>query len=160
MIEFHNPVAILAVSSVLSVVSGISQGVQAQKQADQQASYLRAQAIQEQKASARELRDLERDRRQKLSRTRAALAASGADLSSGSALALQQSQEAYYAGEAYRIREDSSVAQSSLRARASNAEDAGDAAMMSGVIGGMASGAGAAYQGYSLYRGRAKTVAK
>ncbi|WP_299444686.1 hypothetical protein [uncultured Rhodospira sp.] len=157
MIRFHDPITVLAVSAGLQLVGGIASGFQAQAQANQQADYLKAQAQQEVKAGQRELRDLEKERRQKLARTRAALAASGGDLSSGTPLSLQKSQEAYYAAQESRVKDDTHTASTSLRARAKNTSAAGDAALVSGIVSGISNAAGTAYQGYSLYKGRATT---
>lgn len=79
--------------------------------------FIRAQKTQEQIASERQRQDLEDERGQRLGNTRASLAAQGADLSSGTGLAVLKSQAGRYAVRAERIGQDLYATQKSLTKR-------------------------------------------
>lgn len=112
------PTTLLLVAGAFRAVSSIQQGFA-------QANFLEEQAKQEKIANQREQRDLAKERARKLSSTRAALAAGGADLSSGSALALSKDQSAEFATRAERLRQGSSAARRSLRTRAGQSRTQG-----------------------------------
>jgi len=108
------PSTLLLVAGGFKAFSSITQGIR-------QANFLEQQAEQEELAAAREQRDLAKERARKLSSTRAALAAGGADLSSGSALQISKDQSAEFAPRSARLKQDSATARRSLRTRASGA---------------------------------------
>ena len=82
--------------------------------------FIRAQKTQEQIASERQRQDLEDERGQRLGNTRASLAAQGADLSSGTGLAVLKSQAGRYAVRAERIGQDLYTTQKSLTKRSAD----------------------------------------
>jgi Skp family chaperone for outer membrane proteins len=136
--------AIIGLTAFTSLAGGVAQGVSAQQQAEARAIDAEAQQTQAQIATQRDLRDLRKQRSRQLARTRAALAAQGADLTSGTPLALQGAQEAEFNVQETRIRQDSRVTQETLRTRAANARSQGDAAFASSVASGFANAAGGA----------------
>jgi hypothetical protein len=79
---------------------------------------LRAQKTQEQIAAQRQRQDLAAERGQRLGATAASLAAQGADLSSGTGLAILQSQAGRYAVRSERIAQDLYTIRKSLTKRA------------------------------------------
>lgn len=113
-----DPTTLLIVAGGFQAFSSIQQGFA-------QASFLEDQAKQEEIANQREQRDLAKERARKLSSTRAALAAGGADLSSGSALQISKDQSAEFATRAERLKQDSSTARRSLRTRAAQSRTQG-----------------------------------
>ena len=83
-------------------------------------AFLQEQKTQEQIASERQRQDLEDERGQRLGNTRASLAAQGADLSSGTGLAVLKSQAGRYAARAERIGQDLYTTQKSLTKRSAD----------------------------------------
>lgn len=119
-----------------SILSGFQRAQQLEHQAEAEAAFLEAQAQQEAIQARRETRDLERERKQTLARTRAALAAQGGDLSAGSPLSIQRAQEREFGVGRERILSDTRVRQQSLRARAQNVRVAGELGARSAILGG------------------------
>ncbi len=140
VLRFYDPITILAVASAMQVIGGIAQGQAEQVNADNEASFLQAQAINEEEARRREVRDVRLERDRIGGRSRAVLAANGADLSSGSALAILETQASEFGIKESRLRSDSELRAASLRTRASNVKAAGKAAKRRAIFGGISRG--------------------
>ncbi len=108
-----------------SILSSIASANAAIATGDAEAAFFFAQAQAERVARARELRDAEKARERRLSRTRALLAAGGGDTTIGTGLALLVDQAGEAVTEEQRLRADSIQRESFLTARAGNARSAG-----------------------------------
>lgn len=102
------------------------QGEQQQFAAERRAEDLELTARTAAISTQRELRDARKQHSRELARTRAALAAQGADLGSGTPLALQASQAAEFALQRTRVEQDALITQRTLAARAANERDIGE----------------------------------
>jgi hypothetical protein len=148
---FFDPTTMMVANAGMQLAGGIAGGQQAQAQAEaqainaqvagnqanfvaqQRANDLDIQAQQAQISTQRALRDARKQHSRSMARTRAALAAQGADLASGTPLALQSSQAAEFALQRTRIEQDALVTQRTLEARAANERALGEHAKASGV---------------------------
>jgi hypothetical protein len=148
---FYDPGTAAIAQAGMQVVGGIAGGQQARSQAEaaainaqvagQQANFAAQQRANDLDITARQasistqraLRDLKKQRSRSMARTRAALAAQGADLASGTPMALQASQAAEFALQRTRIEQDNLVTQRTLEARAANERAMGRYAQQTGV---------------------------
>lgn len=138
MRSFNDPMTIFTVVSAgLSFIGGIAQGQQEEAAAKADASFLRAQASQEERARQRDQRDLEKEARRSTARTLAVLASEGGGFG-GTGQALLESQAGEFGVQKRRINADSAVRQESLRVRARNTEVLGEAARDAAIFGGAA----------------------
>lgn len=146
---FYEPTTIMtAVAAGFQLIGGMAQASAAKGAAESEAGMLEAQAEQERKQRARDLSDLEADRSRTLARTRAVLAASGADASDPSGLAVLQSQAVQFGQQESRLTDDSLVRERSLEAKAANTRATGRAEATAQVFGGIGKAASA---GKSLF---------
>lgn len=114
-----------AISGGLESVSTLTEGLNARDAAAVEADFLELQAKQEEISRFREQRDLAKERDRFLARSRAALAAQGADTASGSSLAILSSQRTEYAEKNRRLLADSVLRAGTLRAKSKNTRMAG-----------------------------------
>ena len=124
------------ISAGLSLLSGIAEGAAARRDADNEARFLEDQANQEAVARRRDLQDLRKERARTLSRSRAVLAAQGADTASGDALNILRSQASSFAIKENRLLTDSNTRQQSFLSRAANVRESGKSAQISAIFGG------------------------
>ncbi len=150
----YDPITIFTVISAgLSLLGGIAEGKAARRDAENDARFLEAQANQEAVALRRDQADLKKLRAQTLSRSRAVLAAQGADTASGDALNILRSQASSFAIKENRLLTDSNTRQQSFLSRAANVRASGKSAQTAAIFG----GAGRAFStGVSLFPGTKK----
>lgn len=133
----------------LQVAQGFGSGQLAQEQANAQASFLEAQAIQVEKQLDRERSDLEREQGALRSRSRAVLAASGADTASGTGLAILESQASRGARSTARLEDDAAISALSLRSQARNVRSVGDIQKSQQIFGGFTNAGQTAFSFFS-----------
>lgn len=122
----------------------IVQGQQDLNDAEAQARDLELQALQSKKATNRDVRDLEKQRKRDLARTRAVLSAQGLSADNPNAIGLLADVNREAAVRERRLLEDEDVTQTTLGIRAENTRAAGRAARDQSVFGGAATVAGGA----------------
>jgi len=123
--------ALLVGSGVVSGVGALASAGATAAQQEAQAGFARAQARGEEVQQAREQRDLRREKRRTLAASRVALAGEGGGINVG-AITGQQAQEFGVASS--RMRQDSRVRQSSLRARGTNLDAAAGSTRVGGAL--------------------------
>ena len=150
----YDPVTILTIASAaFSFIGGIAEGRAARADAENDARFLEGQANQEAVARRRDLEDLRKTRAQTLARSRAVLAAQGADTASGDALNILRDQASSFAIKENRLLTDSNTRQQSFLSRAANVRAGGKSAQTAAIFG----GAGRAFStGVSLFPGTKK----
>lgn len=138
---FFDPVTATVIATAASaggrLVSGFAQAADQRAQAE----FAEAQADQEALVRRQELEDFEKEQRRRAARANAVLAAQGADLTSGTPLAIAQSRAVETEEGLRRIRQQSRLRESSFRARASNFRRAAGFSVFSGFLGAVGAGA-------------------
>ena len=140
---FYDPGAIIGVATgAIGLFGAVSEtrsrgdALAADRAAEQ--ALIAERKTQEGIASTRELADLGTERRRAISRTRAAMAAGGADLSSGNAFAIIVSQELQFEEAKRRITEDAAAIQKSLTGQLAASRSAGRLEQRANIFGGVA----------------------
>lgn len=137
----HDPVTLLTgASAAFSVIGGIAGGAAADRQGQAEASFLEAQAQQEQLAKERDLTDFDRESGRALARSRAVIAASGGDTTTGGALDLLSYQSGVFGENRQRLINDSDARIRGLNARADSARSAGQSAQWASIFSGFGKG--------------------
>lgn len=129
--------------AIMGGMKGFSKITSGMNEADAyraQADFLDFQAEQERIARYRDQQDLEQQKRQTLARQKAALAAQGADTTSGNAGAILSSTGTTFALKNQRLLEDSSVRVGTLKTKAKNYRTAASSSLQSSVFGGLSTG--------------------
>jgi len=154
MLVLHDPLTAAAVatgvSGVTSAIGSIASAQQKAAQKEARAEFAEVRAAREEVRQQREQRSIERESERALAQTRAALAAQGASPQGAQAINLVGDQAAQFARRSERSRQDSVIQQRSLRAKASNLQDAASATRTSGFI---SAGGTLASTGISVFGG-------
>lgn len=140
-------IAFIAIAG-MQLLGGAMQADDAKKQSAAEADYLNAEAGNERKQGARDLRELQQEEDRLQSRARAVLAAGGGGTTGGSALALLTSNASDYAVKKQQVGDDSEMRANSLETRASNTLKAGSRAADMAIFGGATRAAGTVATGY------------
>lgn len=120
MRTFYDPKTLTSVTAVLEVAEAFSDFTAGRAQAKADAAAFRDKARLEEVASRREQVDLDREKRLKLARARAMLAAQGAGLSGANAISFLAQQRGEFAVRRQRLLSDSRTRQSIFRSQARN----------------------------------------
>lgn len=141
LVILQEPTTIFTVLTVatagLQLLEGISGGGLARSQADAEAEFLDAQAIQTQKQLDRDRFDLSREAGRRSARTRAVIAAQGGDTTSGTGLAILKTQAATAGRQRERLEDDAEVNIGSLQTRARETRRTGTIQQGQQIFGGV-----------------------
>lgn len=149
MRSLYEPITVaFAALAGMQLLGGVMAADDAKKQARAEADYLNAEAGNERKQGARDLRAIQQEEDRLQSRVRAVLAAGGGGTTGGSALALLTSNASDYGIKKQQMEDDSEMRANSLETRAANTLSAGRRASNMAIFGGVTRTAGTVATGY------------